>query len=161
MKRLAVLILVGILLLTGCTTPTDEQILEKYGIAITVSGTIREQDDSKVGNFTLYTSAGTLHFVCFEDPEAPVNEKNVRDFLAHYSTDGSVTVEKLENGAFYFALPPRDSGSGQGFNVVESYYFVQDGDRVWRISSVNSETQYDRDTVVQVLTSVRFLHTEK
>ncbi len=155
MKKI-LFVLLACILLCGCEQKEQEHIFSQYGIAITLSGKVQEDPGNTKEAFTLYTNVGTLRFRRFEDEE-PLTEENVGMFMENNSVDESVVLTQLDNGGFFFSNLPRDGGDGN--MIIEDYYFIQVGNIGWRIKSTNLEKQHNRNEIISVLTSIRFLET--
>ena len=145
-----------VLILAGCKvdlTPT-EHTLSQYGITITLPGTYCKIDErSSDRYFTVYTNVGTLAFGRFKDTQESLTEENVKLYIENNAHSELATYELLDNGAYYIEYAPREES---GHMLVESVYFIQNGNDVWRIECIEIEEQYNKEAVISALTSIRF-----
>ena len=155
MKRLAFLLII-LMLLTGCGNSVKEYDLSsKYGITIHLPGSFSEEGGNTEDNFTFHTNLGRLEFRRYSDSEDPVNRENVEKFIQN-NLNNSVEIQELDNGAYFFSLPPYGDSEDDQYKIVEAYYFIQSGENAWKIHCVAPNIQYKEADLLTALRSIVF-----
>jgi len=158
MKKFTTIIaitLLAALLFTGCDLIPLKKDFSDYGFTFTIAGEVTEKEGNEFGSATLYTKIGTLEFSTAASINIPVlGEISWETYIAKECPNKTT----LENGGRLYVGEAKDNGSG--ILVVESHYFVENGDTTWHITSTTPKNDFDQDALERVLESIKFVTAE-
>ncbi len=143
------IVLLAALLLTGCDFIPLKKDFSQYGFKFTIAGEVTEKEENKAGYAVLYTKFGKMTFTKHNAASALVAEGLLF---------GAGSKETLENGAKFYTYNAKEDSAGS--RVIETHYFVGATDgSTWEITCVTPESDYDKDALLKVYSTVEFVVT--